>query len=446
MRDFTINKWRLRFGYGSAELGCSLIWQMISLYLLFFYTDVMMLNPAQISFMFLITKTVDGVTDVLMGYIIDKTNTKWGKSRPWIIWGAIPFAITSILCFSVPNISQKGMIIYAYVTYTLLSLAYTIVNVPLSSMLPALTTDASERTRLVTSRLLFAALASYIVSSFTLRLVDKFGNGNQAIGFRIVMIIFGFISCIVFLFCFLNTKEMATNQDNKPKVKYKLKYIFKNKAYGLYLLNTIWFFAASIIQPSAIIYYFTYSVNNIEIIKTVTVITTVVPVLAYTIVPFLIKFLTKRDITLLGSIINILGILGIFFFNKNTSILLITVVITSIGHGLKNIMFWDIMPDTIDYTEYKYKVNISGLLTSIVYFVAKVSMAFASSLGAGLLAWGNYQANQQVQTQETIFAINLMYIWIPLILSILTFVTFLFYDLDKHRKEIIEGLSQLRNE
>ena len=151
---------------------------MISLYLLYFYTNVMHLNAGAVSIKFLVTKFIDGVSDLIVGYLIDKTNTRWGKSRPWILFGAIPFGVTAVLAFSVPDIGQTGMLIYAYVTYILLSTSYTIVNIPMASILPALSENPHERTVLASCRTFFSSVGSTVVSAFALTLVDKFGNGN----------------------------------------------------------------------------------------------------------------------------------------------------------------------------------------------------------------------------------------------------------------------------
>ena len=138
-----IGLWRQRIGYGSSDFACNLIWQMISLYLLYFYTNVMHLNAGAVSVMFLVTKVIDGISDLIVGFLIDKTNTKWGKSRPWILFGAVPFGVAAVLAFSVPDIGQTGMLIYAYITYILLSTAYTVVNIPMASILPALSEEPS---------------------------------------------------------------------------------------------------------------------------------------------------------------------------------------------------------------------------------------------------------------------------------------------------------------
>ncbi len=150
-----IGLWRQRIGYGSSDFACNLIWQMISLYLLYFYTNVMHLNAGAVSVMFLVTKVIDGISDLIVGFLIDKTNTKWGKSRPWILFGAVPFGVAAVLAFSVPDIGQTGMLIYAYITYILLSTAYTVVNIPMASILPALSEDPHERTVLASCRTFF---------------------------------------------------------------------------------------------------------------------------------------------------------------------------------------------------------------------------------------------------------------------------------------------------
>ena len=215
-----IGLWRQRIGYGSSDFACNLIWQMISLYLLYFYTNVMHLNAGAVSVMFLVTKVIDGISDLIVGFLIDKTNTKWGKSRPWILFGAIPFGVAAVLAFSVPNIGQTGMLIYAYVSYILLSTAYTVVNIPMASILPALSEDPHERTVLASCRTFFSSIGSTVVSAFALTLVDKFGNGNEALGFRIVMMIFGVIGCLVFFFCFFN----RTRNDQTGKSQSQSEY------------------------------------------------------------------------------------------------------------------------------------------------------------------------------------------------------------------------------
>lgn len=291
-----IGLWRQRIGYGSSDFACNLIWQMISLYLLYFYTNVMHLNAGAVSIMFLVTKFIDGVSDLIVGYLIDKTNTRWGKSRPWILFGAIPFGVTAVLAFSVPDIGQTGILIYAYVTYILLSTSYTIVNIPMASILPALSENPHERTVLASCRTFFSSVGSTVVSAFALTLVDKFGNGNEALGFRIVMIIFGVIGCLVFFFCFFNTKERVMVQAEKVSLKANISCLLHNGPWKLFALNIVWFFGGYVIQASAVIYYFTYVVQNTSMVQIVATITTLVPIVTNLLAPFLVKLTSKRNL------------------------------------------------------------------------------------------------------------------------------------------------------
>ncbi len=157
MAETTFTLWRQRLGYGIADLSCNLVWQMISLYLMFFYTDVMGLPAYYVGLMFLVTRLVDGVADVLMGLVIDNTATRWGRCRPYLLIGAIPFGLLCILAFYVPDFGTTGKLIYAFVTYLCLSFLYTLVNIPFCAMLPFLTNDSRERTTLSAVRILLGS-------------------------------------------------------------------------------------------------------------------------------------------------------------------------------------------------------------------------------------------------------------------------------------------------
>ncbi len=447
-RKVKFNLWRQRIGYGSSDFACNLIWQMISLYLLYFYTNVMHLNAAAVSVMFLVTKVIDGVSDLIVGFLIDKTNTKWGKSRPWILFGAVPFGVTSVLAFSVPDISQTGMLIYAYVTYILLSTAYTIVNIPMASILPALSEDPHERTVLASCRTFFSSIGSTVVSAFALTLVDKFGNGNEALGFRIVMIIFGVIGCAVFFFCFCNTKERVNTYSEKVSLKANILCLIHNKPWKLFALNIVWFFGGYVIQAAAVIYYFKYVVQNNDLIQIVATITTLVPIITNLSAPFLVKLTSKRNLMTGGNIVHCAGLLIIFFGGTsggaNSLMLIVGAVIAAAGYGLKGSMHFAMQPDSVDYGEWKSGINTAGTLSAVNGFIGKLGMAIASSVGAALLAVGGFDEYAAVQTATAQSFITAMYIWVPIIMNIGSIITMSFYDLDKIYPNIIKELDERR--
>lgn len=394
--------------------------------------------------MFLVTKFIDGVSDLIVGYLIDKTNTRWGKSRPWILFGAIPFGVTAVLAFSVPDIGQTGMLIYAYVTYILLSTSYTIVNIPMASILPALSENPHERTVLASCRTFFSSVGSTVVSAFALTLVDKFGNGNEALGFRIVMIIFGVIGCLVFFFCFFNTKERVMVQAEKVSLKANISCLLHNGPWKLFALNIVWFFGGYVIQASAVIYYFTYVVQNTSMVQIVATITTLVPIVTNLLAPFLVKLTSKRNLMIGGSVVHAGGLLIIFFGGTNVPVLIGGAVIAAAGYGLKGSMHFAMQPDPVDYGEWKNGVNTAGTLSAVNGFIGKVGMAIASSIGAALLQFGGFDAALSVQSATAQSYITTMYIWVPIVMNIATIITMMFYNLDKIYPQIIKELDERR--
>lgn len=394
--------------------------------------------------MFLVTKFIDGVSDLIVGYLIDKTNTRWGKSRPWILFGAVPFGVTAVLAFSVPDIGQTGMLIYAYVTYILLSTSYTIVNIPMASILPALSENPHERTVLASCRTFFSSVGSTVVSAFALTLVDKFGNGNEALGFRIVMIIFGVIGCLVFFFCFFNTKERVMVQAEKVSLKANISCLLHNGPWKLFALNIVWFFGGYVIQASAVIYYFTYVVQNVAMVQIVATITTLVPIVTNLLAPFFVKLTSKRNLMIGGSAVHAGGLLIIFFGSTNVPVLIGGAVIAAAGYGLKGSMHFAMQPDPVDYGEWKSGVNTAGTLSAVNGFIGKVGMAIASSIGAALLQFGGFDAALSVQSATAQSYITTMYIWVPIVMNIATIITMMFYNLDKIYPQIIKKLDERR--
>ncbi|HGM3219045.1 MFS transporter [Clostridioides difficile] len=428
--------WRQRIGYGSSDLACNLIWQMISLYLLYFYTDVMGLSAVAISFMFVVTRVIDGVTDLLVGYCIDKTNTRWGKSRPYFLFGAVPFALFAVLAFSVPNISSNGKLIYAYVTYIGLSLTYTIVNIPMASILPSLTDDTNERTALSTSRKFFGFLGSTIVSYSALILVGKFGGTDEALGFRIVMMLFAFIGCAIFLFTFSNVRERVEVKSENVTLSQTIKSLKENKPWKLFALNILFMWTGFFIQSSALIYYFSYNIGSKTLATTVATIMSIIPILANFLVPILAKILGKRNLYITSATVQFIGLGIILIADLNTSLIIAGSIVSAFGYGIKESIYFSMQADPVDYGIWKTGINTTGTLNSINGFLGKCAQAISGGLGGALLAWGGYIAKAEVQPVSALIAIKVMYVYIPMILLICSMITMKFYDLDKQYPKI----------
>ena len=434
--------WRQRIGYGFADFACNLIWQMISLYLLYFYTDVMDLNEVSIALMFVVCRVIDAGTDLLIGYCIDKTHTKWGKSRPYFLFGAAPFAIFAVLAFSVPDISPAGKLVYAYVTYIGLSFMYTVVNIPMASILPSLTASAEERTALSTSRKFFGFLGASVVSATALKLVDTFGGGNEALGFRIVMIIFGIVGCAIFFFTFASVRERVTTVSTQAILVESLKSLAKNKPWIIFALNVLVMWGGFFIQTSAIVYYYKAVIGSVSLSVTVATIMSVVPMAANFFVPAFAKRLGKRNLYVSAAAVQLAGLLVIWAAGMNHMVILAGAVVTAFGYGVKESIYFSMQADPVDYGEWKTGINTAGSLSAINGFLGKVAQAAAGGIGGLLLAWGGYEGSAAVQSANAVTAIRAMYLYIPMILLVCSIVIMMFYNLDKIYPQIKRELEQ----
>lgn len=437
--------YKQRFGYGLGDFACNLIWQVISLYLLYFYTDVAKLNAIAIAGMFVVCRVIDGITDLLVGFAIDKTRTRWGKSRPWFLFGAIPFAMAAFLAFSVPDISPNGKLVYAYVTYIFLSFMYTVVNIPLASILPALTDDSNERTVLATWRKFLAFLGSTIVSATALTMVNLVGKGNEALGFRVVMGVFGVIGCICFFLTFALVRETNLKETTKSaSLKETIVSLAYNTPWKLFALNILFQWTGYFIQSSALVYYYKYYVGSTQMSSLVATIMTMIPMVANLTVPFLAKRLGKRNLYSISAGVQLLGLIIILVAGTSHPVIITGAVITAVGYGIKESIYFSMQADPVDYGEWKTGVQAAGTLSSVNGFLGKVAQALAGGISGLLLAWGAYDASATVQTAQALVAIKAMYIYIPIVLLILSLITMSFYKLDKELPQIQEELEERR--
>lgn len=435
--------WRQRIGYGSADFACNLVWQMISLYLLYYYTDVAKLNGVAIATMFIICRVIDGCTDLLIGYAIDKTHTRWGQSRPYFLWGAIPFAIFAYLAFSVPtSFSMSGKLIWAYATYIGLSFMYTVVNIPMASILPALTDDPQERTNLATIRQFFAFIGSTVVSAFALKLVEYFGAGNDALGFKWVMAIFGVISSCIFLFTFFSVREInQPKSDEKTSLKDAITSLAHNQPWKVFALNILAMFTGYFIQTSALVYYYSAVLGSKALSVNIATVMTAAPVVANLFVPFISRLMKKRNLFVSASAVQVIGILLIMLAGVHVPLIYAGAIISGLGHGTKMSIYFSMQADPVDYGIWKTGVNTAGTLSAINGFLGKVAQAVAGGLSGWMLAWCGYKAGTALSSKG-VFAIKAMYLYIPLICVVLSIVIMCFYKLDDIYPQIIKEIKE----
>ena len=434
-----MGKWGKRIGYGIGDLGCNLVFSTMASYLMFFYTDVFGITAAAAGTMMLVTKFIDALTDTGMGLIVDRTHTKWGQGRPYFIIGAIPFAIFTFMTFYIPDFGSSGKLIWAYITYCLLCTAYTVVNIPLNTIVPRLTSDVHERDILVSTRMICAMVGTAIVMSITAPLVKFFGGGNEAKGYLVTMTIYGVVAMVIFFITFASTKEVVppTVSSKKTSLKDSLKGL-TGQAWILFMLN-LFYFSLYVVRNTTVLYYFKYNLGRTEWLSLVGILGILSGLPMLLALPALEKKFSKRNLMFLSVALYIAGDLLIFVGKNSASCLLLGLVITGLGiYGIFGITF-AMQPDVIDYSEYKKNASVAGLIAAFQGFFVKGGMGLTSFIIGAFLKNGGYVANA-VQTEKSLSYIEICFIWIPIVLCVIIAVLTYFYKLDSLRSTMTEEL------
>lgn len=437
-----MKKWGKRIGYGIGDLGCNLVFSTMASYLMVFYTDVFGITAAAAGTMMLITKFIDALTDTGMGLIVDRTHTKWGQGRPYFLFGAVPFAIFTFMTFFIPDFNSSGKLVWAYVSYCLLCTAYTVVNIPLNTIVPRLTSDIHERDILVSTRMICAMIGTAIVMSITTPLVEFFGQGNEAKGYLVTMTIYGIAAMLIFFVTFASTKEVVpTTAAGHTSLKDDFKGL-TGQAWILFLLN-LFYFSLYVVRSTTVIYYFKYNLGRTEWLSLVGILGILSGLPMLLLLPALEKRFSKKNLMFFSVALYVAGDLLIYVGRNSAACLLAGLVITGLGiYGIFGITF-AMQPDVIDYSEYKKNASVAGLIAAFQGFFVKGGMGLTSFVIGAFLKNGGYVANA-VQTEKALSYIEICFIWIPIVLCVAIAALTYFYKLDGLRGEMTEELDARR--
>lgn len=423
-------KMRQRFGYGAADMGSNFVWSMITTYLAVFYTDVAGIGAVTVGMIMLISKFVDACTDVMMGVIVDRTRTRWGKCRPYFLFGAIPLAFFAIITFYMPNFdSNMKKVIYAFVTFNLVSTGYTIVNTPLSAILPSLTHDMHERNVLVTFRMIMAAIGGFCVTTFATPIINRFGGNSNADSYCYTMIVFAVIAVVLFLFAFMNTKESAESV-KAEKVTFRQGIKAVNGQYILFIIIMFVFMLGFAVKQAGVVYYYTYVAERVDLIPIQAAVTSISMIVSQASLPMLVNRVGKKKCMYIMAGIAFIGNV-VFIFSLNNVILLIvgTALVWSALGFLMGMRF-SLLADVVDYCELKSGIQAAGILSSLDSFVAKLTFGLNVTLFTALMSLGGYVPNQQQTDTEKLF-INIGFIGIPVLCLIAMVVLLHFFKVEE---------------
>ncbi|AKA69662.1 MFS transporter [Clostridium scatologenes] len=435
-----------KISYGIGDTACNLMYTVVTAYLTFYFTDVFGLNVVDVGVLMFASRIVDTFDSPIFGILIDKTNTRWGKSRPWILWFCIPFSVASVLLFANPNFSYGGKLIYAYIMYICVNVLYAAVNNPLTTMLPSLTDDTHERTVANTFRMVGGQVGALIVNLSLLSLVSLFGQGNKSKGFFSTMSLFSVIGLIMLLITFFNTREKIKVKDSDKanvSVKDSIIAIKYNKPWIITVLVSIVAYIIYTSRATAAIYYLTYYIKNEGAVSLVNSLGTTT-IIGMLLVPTISKYMAKRNMIMIGNLVAITGQVIIYLGKFNISVICIGTVVASIGLGVVFGILFSLLADTVDYGEWKTGIRTEGILAATG---SGVGIKLGSGLGAAIPAWimakGGYIAGA-VQSSTAINSIIISYIFLPVLMCIVSIILLLFLKFEKPIESIIEELSASR--
>lgn len=476
-----------KIGYSLGDLAANLIFQTLMAFLAFFYTDIYRIPPAKASLVMLTGGFAGALFNLVMGAVADRTQTRWGKFRPWILWTAVPFGAISLLAFSTPDFNEGGKVAYAFVTYFLLVIIYSANNLPYSALSGVMTGDMKERNSLSSYRFVAVMLAQFIIQVFLLPLAISVGDGDKAAGFEKVMLVFAVTGVICFLITFLTTRERVTPpKEQRTPLKADIGDLVKNKPWLIMLTLTVLVFITLALKGGMNIYYFRYYLDEASqssFLQTLGF-SHLLDSLSSTFGPEAFEEFRNPDsapyaaasITSAASTIAmIIGILfsksladrsgkrnifGIFLalsalcliainFLSDTAVAAVFIIQTLHGlvYGVTIPLLWAMIADVADYSEWRNNRRATAIIFSAMIFGLKVGLSLGGALSAWLLGLFGYDAEATRQTATAVKGIRLLVSVIPGTIFIAGAALLSAYSIGKERElQIEKALKERRKE
>jgi GPH family glycoside/pentoside/hexuronide:cation symporter len=440
-----------KVGYSLGDTGSNLFFQTFIYFMLFFYTDVFGITAKAAGTMFLFTKIWDAINDPMMGMIADRTNSRWGKFRPFLLWGAIPFGVLGVLTFTTPELNSTGKLIYAYIMYTFLMMAYTAVNVPYASIMGVMTPNSIERTVVSSFRFVAAFAALFFIQYFIPTMTEDAPNPQKS--WQLTMTIVSGLAVVLFLIAFFSSKErVQPPKGQKTPFKMDLLDLATNKPWLLIGIATVLQLIFLCMRGGSTFYYFTYFIKDQEITlfgntfsasysKLFSAFT-----MSGTVLTIIGAIVTTPISKIFGKSITYAGFLGIaaltsgliiFAGPQDIAFIFVLNLIASFAVGPVSVLQWAIYADVADYSEWKKGRRATGLVMSASLFMLKLGIALGATANAWILAAYGYQPNQE-QTETGLFGIRMVMTVYPAVFAFVGMALMFFYPLNKKKMHQIE--------
>ena len=449
MTDLIIEKLSLktRVGYGIGDIAICLYWSGVGLYLLYFYTDVVGISPSLAGLIYGIGMFWDAITDPFMGYVAERTRTRWGVYRPYLLFGNIPLALSFVLLFWVPPF--EGTILFFFLLFAniLHRTCFTLVSVPFSSLTPRITSDSQERTNLTGFRMMGAQTGTNLMALVAFPIIFWVGGEDESVGFVVLALVAGLSALLIHTITFLTVKEPSNDHGIERvggSLKEAARAIGKNMPFWLVFSATLIVGITTIFFGNNLIYYTKYALNLHEHQSTILFTSGIVAFLSIPFWWFISNKIGKKFTWLLSSTLTLLAFIIFYFYQINSlNELLFLVAFIGFGSGAGGILFWSMLPDTIEYGEVLTGVRSESSLYGFMTFAQKGSIAFAIIILGIVLDIIGFQANE-VQVESTLTNMKLIMTLIPSLGIATSLVIIYFYPIDaKMHKNLLKKLQEV---
>lgn len=443
---------REKIGYALGDTAANIAWRTVAYFLPIFYTDVFGLEAAVAATLIFLIRLSDGVTDLIMGNIADRTKSKYGKFRPWLLWTALPFATALILQFTTPDLSLTGKVIWAYATSIFYTLTYTANNVPYSALMGVMTSDVKERTELSSYRFFGAYLGGIIATIGVIALVDYLGDGNQNIGYQYTMYVLAFILAGCSLITFYTTRERVP-VIKTSNLKDDYNDLIKNVPWLILLFIGFVFVTYNVIKQSTTMYYFTHYVNDENNIFGSLVAwggkkglaglyllsLLVISMISTVFAPALTRIFGKVKLFIISIVFSAITAGAMYWLEANQVGSMFTLgILSEFGAGLMPVLFFAMLGDAADYSEYKNKRRATGLVFSAGTIAMKFGGGMAGFITLMVLNMYGYDGKVVEKTPEMLEGIKLNMSIVPALFVLVGVIALWFYPLTSKKMEEIE--------
>ncbi|ROU10312.1 MFS transporter [Kluyvera ascorbata] len=420
-----------KISYGLGDMASHIGLDNVIIFLTFYYTDVVGLPAAFVGTMFLLARTADAIIDPAMGYMADRTRSRWGKFRPWMLWLALPFGVSCLLTYAVPqSLDMSGKMIFASVTYTFMMLMYTAINIPYCSMGAVITPDNDERISLQSWRFFLATLGGAMSTFFMMPLAEYLGGDDKLMGYRSAMAIMACVAVVMFWFCFANTRERIKAPATHNNYLAELRDLLRNDQWRVVAILVMTNIGFGVIRLGAMMYFVTYYLGSAAYFMWMLA----AHIIGKAAGSLLAKRLTRNanKVQMFGYCAVLAGVLsiGLFFAPKSIVVLVPLTFIVSTLYQSTTTLMWVMMADVADYGEWRQGKRMDGIIFSTFLAVLKLGMALSGAIVGWTLGFSGYVANAPEQTPLAMHCIVALFTVVPGLLSLGAFITLRWYKLD----------------